>query len=81
MELTVSPEAGDQRVERFPQIGNGYTYELREATRCIQSGLPESPTMSWDHSLRTLRLFDGVRVQLGVHYANDGAAAVPGRRS
>ena len=81
VELTVAPHRGEQRVERFPQIGNGYTYELREATRCIQSGLPESPTMSWDHSLQTMRLFDRARAQMGVRYTNDGAAALPGPRS
>ena len=77
VELTVAPFLGDQRVERFPQVGNGYTYELREATRCIQSGLPESPTMSWDHSLQTMRLFDEARTQMGVHYANDGVVLRP----
>lgn len=71
VELTVSPQAGEPRVERFPQVGNGYTYELREVTRCIQSGLPESPTMSWEHSLQTMRLFDAARSQLGVRYPND----------
>jgi predicted dehydrogenase len=77
VELTVAPFHGDQRVERFPQVGNGYTYELREATRCIQSGLPESPTMSWDHSLQTMRLFDDARTQMGVHYPNDGITVRP----
>lgn len=81
VELTVAPHRGEQRVERFPQIGNGYTYELREATRCIQSGLPESPTMSWDHSLQTIRLFDKARAQMGVRYTNDSAAVLPGPRS
>lgn len=81
VELTVSPHPGEQRVERFPQIGNGYTYELREATRCIQSGLPESPTMSWDHSLQTMRLFDQARAQMGVRYTNDGETVFPGPRS
>ena len=71
-ELTVQPYRGEQRVERFHQVGNGYTYELREVTRCIQSGLPESPTMSWDHSLATMRLFDEARRQMGVQYAKDG---------
>lgn len=77
VELTVAPLHGEQRVERFPQVGNGYTYELREATRCIQSGVPESPTMSWDHSLQTMRLFDKARAQMGVRHTNDGAAALP----
>ena len=71
VELTVQPRAREQRVERFPQIGNGYTYELREVTRCIQEGLTESPTMPWSDSLQTMQLFDEVRAQLGVRYPND----------
>ena len=71
VELTVQPHLGQQRTERFPQVGNGYTYELREVTRCIQSGLTQSPTMSWDDSLRTIRLFDEARAQMGIRYAND----------
>lgn len=65
---------GEPRVERSPQVGNGYTYELREVTRCIQAGLVESPTMTWADSLRTMRLFDTVRAQMGVLYSNDEAA-------
>lgn len=75
VELTVAPHLGEPRVERFPQVGNGYAYELREVTRCIQSGLPESATMSWNHSLQTMRLFDEARAQMGVRFANDGVSA------
>ena len=74
VEITVVPHMGEERVERFPQVGNGYTYELREVTRCIQSGLVESPTMTWADSLRTMRLFDAARAQMGVLYRNDEAA-------
>ena len=27
--------------------------------------------MSWDDSLRTIRLFDEARAQMGIRYAND----------
>lgn len=79
VELTVQPLNGPLRVERFPQVGNGYTYELREVTRCIQSGLTESPTMTPADSLQTMQLFDEVRAQLGVQYPNDlyQGASVP----
>ncbi|MCC3291921.1 MULTISPECIES: Gfo/Idh/MocA family protein [unclassified Arthrobacter] len=73
VELTIVPQDGEARVERFPQVGNGYAYELREVTRCIQAGMVESPTMTWADSLRTMRLFDAVRAQIGVLYANDKA--------
>ncbi|MCC3277341.1 MULTISPECIES: Gfo/Idh/MocA family protein [unclassified Arthrobacter] len=74
VELTIVPHTGEARVERFPQVGNGYTYELREVTRCIQEGLVESPTMTWADSLRTMKLFDAARAQMGVLYSNDEAA-------
>ena len=70
-ELYVHPHGGEARVEKFEQAGNGYAYELRETTRCIQEGLLESPTMPLQHTLDTMRMFDGVRAQLGLRYAND----------
>ncbi|THJ67935.1 Gfo/Idh/MocA family oxidoreductase [Arthrobacter echini] len=72
-ELTIAVDGEEPRVERFEQVGAAYTYELREVTRCIQEGLRESPTMPLDDTLATLRLFDDVRAQLGVRYANDDA--------
>lgn len=59
------------RIETFEPAGSGYTYQLREVTRCIQQGLGESPTMPLADTLRTLELLDGVRTQLGLRYAND----------
>jgi predicted dehydrogenase len=70
-ELLVRVGFEEPRVERFSTVGRGYSYELREVTRCIQQGLTESPVMPLDDSLDTMRLFDGVRAQLGVSYPND----------
>ncbi len=70
-ELVVRVGFDDPRTERFDVVGRGYTYELREVTRCIQQGLTESPVMPLEDSLNTMRLFDGVRAQLGVSYPND----------
>ncbi|MBW4094458.1 MAG: Gfo/Idh/MocA family oxidoreductase [Acidobacteria bacterium] len=64
-----SPE--DYRDEDFSIVGNGYAYELREVTWCIQRQLRESPTMPLADSLATMELFDSVRSQLGVVYPND----------
>ncbi|MPY12333.1 gfo/Idh/MocA family oxidoreductase, partial [Arthrobacter sp. KR32] len=38
-ELTISAGHNEVRVEHFEQVGAGYTYKLREVTRCIQEGL------------------------------------------
>jgi predicted dehydrogenase len=70
-ELVIGIGREEPRREAFDVVGRGYTYELREATRCIQQGLTESPVMPLDDSLNTMRLFDGVRAQLGVSYPND----------
>ncbi|WP_323960698.1 gfo/Idh/MocA family oxidoreductase [Arthrobacter sp. JZ12] len=75
LELYVHPHGEEPRVEQFEQAGNGYSYELREVTRCIQAGLLESPTMPLQHTLDTMRMFDGVRAQLGLRYANDNHGA------
>ncbi|MFZ3452889.1 Gfo/Idh/MocA family protein [Arthrobacter sp. 7Tela_A1] len=79
VELHIQQHQGEARVERFQQVGNGYTYELREVTRCIQEGLTESPTMPLADSLRTMQLFDEVRAQLGVRYPNDDLQAAASR--
>ncbi|MCB5281383.1 MULTISPECIES: Gfo/Idh/MocA family oxidoreductase [unclassified Arthrobacter] len=70
-ELLVRVGFDDPRIESFDVVGRGYSYELREVTRCIQQGLAESPVMPLEDSLNTMRLFDGVRSQLGVSYPND----------
>ena len=70
-ELVVRVGFEEPRTELFDVVGRGYTYELREVTRCIQQGLNESPVMPLEDSLNTMRLFDGVRAQLGISYPND----------
>lgn len=70
-ELVVRRGWDPPRTEHFDAVGRGYVYELREVTRCVQAGVTESPTMPWAHTLSTMRLFDGVRRQLGVRYPND----------
>ncbi|MHC6590966.1 Gfo/Idh/MocA family protein [Arthrobacter sp. C152] len=70
-ELVITKGWDDRRTETFDVVGKGYAYELREVTRCIQQGLTESPVMPLEDSLNTMRLFDGVRAQLGVTYPND----------
>ena len=67
--------AGDDH--RREEVGLGsapYAWMLREVTRCVQQGLRESPTMPLADTVATLRLFDAVRVQLGVTYPNDDRA-------
>ena len=69
--LRVSVGWDNERVETFRHPGRGYTYQLREVTRCIQAGLTESATMPLDDSLAIMELFDEARRQMGVSYWND----------
>ena len=61
----------DPLVEQVPVVGAGFVYEMREATRCVQQGLLESPIVPWADSLELVELFDRVRAQIGVAYPND----------
>ncbi|GAB3281050.1 Gfo/Idh/MocA family oxidoreductase [Sinomonas notoginsengisoli] len=70
-ELVVRRGWDPAQIEKIEVVGRGYVYELREVVRCIQQGIGESPTMPWRHTLDTMRLFDGVRRQLGIAYPND----------
>jgi len=70
-ELLVRIGSDQARTEHFDVVGGGYCYELREVSRCIQQGLTESPVMPLKESLDTMRLFDGVRSQLGIRYPAD----------
>ncbi|MFI7483039.1 Gfo/Idh/MocA family protein [Kocuria sp. M1R5S2] len=58
-------------VEHVDVVGAGFVYEMREATRCVQAGLTESPLMPWADSLELVGLFDRVRQRIGVDYPND----------
>ena len=70
-EIFVSGPNGEKRSETFEYPGRGYTYQLREVTRCIQAGLTESTTMPLADSLAIMELFDETRRQIGVSYWND----------
>ncbi|GAA4374399.1 Gfo/Idh/MocA family protein [Paeniglutamicibacter cryotolerans] len=69
--LEVHPQGGAYREESFEPIGKNYVWQFREATRCVQEGLLQSPTIPWEHSVATMALFDGARAQLGLTYRND----------
>ncbi|WP_260853254.1 Gfo/Idh/MocA family protein [Kocuria palustris] len=67
---------GRSREERFEIVGAGYCHEMREATRCIQAGLQETPVMPWADTIRQMELLDEIREQIGLRYPDhDGASA------
>ena len=76
-ELIVQPRRGLLRTERFEVLGNGFTHELREVTRCVQAGLGASPFMTPEESVRSMELLDDAREQMGLRYPSDAARNVP----
>lgn len=46
----------------------GYTFEIREANRCIRQGLLQSPEMPWSESVAMLELTDAIRGKWGLRY-------------
>lgn len=70
-QLTVTLASGEQRVEDFPAAGRGYTYQLREVTRCLQQGQTGSPTLPLEDTLATMSLLDQVRKESGIRYPAD----------
>jgi predicted dehydrogenase len=52
-------------------VGHGLREEAREVARCIRAGLRESPLMTHDFTLLTMRTLDEIRGQIGLVYDAD----------
>jgi len=50
---------------------NGFEYQIREVTQCLDKGLLESPLHSHADSLRLSRTMDVIRGQVGVKYPGE----------
>lgn len=61
-------EKGEELFER-KHAGNGFDYEIREAMRCIDEGLMESPDHNWTGTLDILEIMDELRAEWGVRYS------------
>lgn len=70
-ELIIQPRSGTLRTEKFEVLGHGFSYELREVTRCLQTGLTESPFMTPGESVGMMELLDEARRQMGLRYSSD----------
>lgn len=60
----------EQTVQLEPMV-NGFEYQIREVTRCLEAGEIESPSMSHDFSLSMSETMDEIRRQIGVKYGSD----------
>ncbi|HEY8022920.1 MAG TPA: Gfo/Idh/MocA family oxidoreductase [Burkholderiaceae bacterium] len=69
--LTVTDAHGAARTIDLPFLGNGYTHEAIEVSRCLRSNTAESPLMTLDESLDLMGWLDTMRAQCGVKYPYD----------
>ncbi len=63
------------QVKAFPFAGNGYQFELMEASRCVREGLLDSKVMPLEDSLAVMRTMDALRAQWGLVYPQESADA------
>jgi predicted dehydrogenase len=71
--MTVHDGNGDEVIDADPDIGNGYTFQVREVERCLRAGELESPLVPLDETIAILEVIDEARRQLGVRYEADAS--------
>lgn len=69
--LTIQRDGQEPQTVRVPYAGNGYRYEVEEVHRRLANGQLESPLMTLDETLATMKLMDQLRAEWGVRYAAD----------
>jgi predicted dehydrogenase len=69
--LSWQPTGQPEETIRLEPMVNGFEYEIREVTRCLDAGLIESPSMSHAFSLTMSQTMDEIRRQIGVRYSGE----------
>lgn len=69
--LTVQRRGEQRQVITDDLRGNGFGPEIAEVERCLGAGLTQSELSPWDDTIGIMRVLDGVRAELGVHYPAD----------
>ena len=59
---------GKAKTKTKPFKINGFEYQIKEAMRCVEEGLLESPAMPHTDTLATMTLMDNIRNEVGVKY-------------
>jgi len=59
---------GREEVITFSKWGNGYQHEAQEVVNCLNKGLTQSESMSWNDSLQLIDTLDAVRKECGISY-------------
>jgi predicted dehydrogenase len=66
--LTLEINNGESNSFSFPHEHNGFEYEIRQVTDCLDKGLTECPIMPHSMSLQMARVMDTVLEQCGIAY-------------
>ena len=67
--MTLVKPGGEPAVYRYPLDGfNGYEYEIREVSSCLDAGLKESGLVPLDESLDNMKTMDELRNQWGFKF-------------
>jgi predicted dehydrogenase len=69
--LVVQRRGEEPEISTEPLPGNGFGPEVAEVERCLAAGLIESELSPWADTIGIMRVLDGVRAELGVHYPAD----------
>lgn len=65
-QVTLCVDGEEPQVLEIPFEVNGFECEIREAQRCAEQGLAESPLMTAAQSIATMRIMDEARRQCGL---------------
>jgi predicted dehydrogenase len=63
-------ESKPETIQLEPML-NGFEYQIREVTQCLEQGLIESPKMPHAFSLTMSKVMDAIRGQIGVKYEGE----------
>jgi len=67
----IDNETQEEEVCKVPKVGKGFTHEIRECHRAIQSGDNQSKLWPLSSSLDLLKMCDDIRTQIGVRYPGE----------
>jgi predicted dehydrogenase len=62
----ITEEGSEEKI--YPKVGKGYTYEILECQKCIESGKNESTFWSHNDSLALIGILDDIRNIIGLKY-------------
>ncbi len=62
---------GEEEIVKIPLRKNGFEYEIKEVTDCIQAGKNESEIMPLSESKAIIETMDNIRNQIDLHYPQE----------